>query len=237
MIEKGATIWARQTIESEIFYSKPDKWFKIWFYIIYRVNHKEKKQFKRGTCFTTYKEISQYTKANKNEIDHCIRWLKSATMITTQKATRGFILNVVNYDKYQDLDNYKSDTESDNKSDLKATQKRHYKQECKNEKNNTKVLDKVKTSNPLIDYIIIKTKELAHTPTLDGKNNRNMAFNLIRYKIKPVLKDEGILEPTDEQIRQSIDTIYENASKDVYWSKQIKSVNSIYYNFNKFTNK
>ena len=124
-IDGGATLWARQTIDSDIFYNKPDKWFKIWFYLINEVNHKDNKQFKRGSCFMRYEWIMEKTKANKNEIDHCIRWLKSATMIATRKATRGFTLNILNYNGYQSLENYKSDTKSDSKSETKAKQKRN----------------------------------------------------------------------------------------------------------------
>ena len=124
-INGGATLWARQTIDSDIFYNKPDKWFKIWFFLINEVNHKDNKQFNRGSCFMKYEWIMQKTKANKNEIDHCIRWLKSATMIATRKATRGFIIKVLNYNGYQSLENYKSDTKSDSKSELKAKQKRN----------------------------------------------------------------------------------------------------------------
>lgn len=49
-INGGAVLWARQTIESEIFKNKPDKWFKIWFYIIARANHKIIKSLK-GVVF------------------------------------------------------------------------------------------------------------------------------------------------------------------------------------------
>ena len=53
-INGGATLWARQTIDSDIFYNKPDKWFKIWFYLINEVNHKDNKLFPRGSCFMKY---------------------------------------------------------------------------------------------------------------------------------------------------------------------------------------
>ena len=73
-IDGGATLWARQTIESDIFYNKPHAWFKIWFYLVNKANHKDNKQFNRGSCFMKYEWIMEKTKANKNEIDHCIRW-------------------------------------------------------------------------------------------------------------------------------------------------------------------
>lgn len=157
-IKGGATIWARQTIESDIFIDKPDKWFKIWFFIVNRVNHADNKQFKRGSCFTTYQEISQYTRANKNEIDHCIRWLKSATMITTRKATRGFIITVLKYDRYQVIENYKSDK----KSDLKAIQKRNESDTInKNDKNDSNHnLD----INKDIDNNILRAKPAEENP-------------------------------------------------------------------------
>lgn len=136
MIREGATLWARQTIESDIFYKKPDKWFKIFFYIVNKVNHQKNAQFDRGQGFVKYEWIMEKTKAKKSEVDHCIRWLKSATMIATQKATRGMIITVLKYNEFQNIRNYKSDTESDNKSELKATQKRHRSDTINNNGNN-----------------------------------------------------------------------------------------------------
>lgn len=122
---KGYTLWARQALDSDIFFWKPDKWFKIWFYIVNKVNWKDGNQFKRGQQYFTYQEIMDKTKATHSTVDHCIRYLKEATMIATRKATRGMVITVLNYDRYQSVDTYKSDTESDSKSDLKAKQKRN----------------------------------------------------------------------------------------------------------------
>jgi len=133
----GATNWARATLESDIFFKKPDKWFKIWFFIITRVNHKKNKQFDRGECLTSYLEINSYTGATKNQIDHFIRWSKKEGMLATRKATRGFMVNVLKYNKYQSLSNYKCDT----KSDLKAKQKRNKSDTIKkNDKNDKKYI-------------------------------------------------------------------------------------------------
>ena len=128
----GATIWGRKTLESDVFFWKPDKWFKIWFFLVTRVNHNDNKQFKKGECFTTYSEISQYTKASKDQIDKFMRWSKEQSMLTTQKTTRGMIVYLLNYEKYQDFDNYKSDT----KSELKAKQKRNRSDTINNNDNN-----------------------------------------------------------------------------------------------------
>ncbi len=112
-VNGGATLWARQTIDSEIFIDKPDKWFKIWFYLVNKANHSESKQLNRGTCFMKYEWITKETKATHNQIDHCIRWLKSAKQIATQKATRGFTITIINYDKFQTLETYKRDKKRD----------------------------------------------------------------------------------------------------------------------------
>lgn len=106
-MKNGFTIWSRQTIESEIFFWKPDKWFKIWFYIVSRVNHKDTKLFKRGSAYLEYKEISLKTKATLGEIQSFLRWAKLVQMISTQKSTRGNVIIVLNYAKYQDWENYK----------------------------------------------------------------------------------------------------------------------------------
>ncbi len=111
MIPDGATIWARKTLDSEIF-RKADKWFKIWFYLVSRANHKDKGQFKRGQCWLSYELITIATGATKDQIKHCIKYMKDERMLATQKATRGMLITIVNYDTYQSLDNYESHKET-----------------------------------------------------------------------------------------------------------------------------
>jgi hypothetical protein len=124
-IHNGATIWARQTIESDIFRNKPDKWFKIWFFIVSSVNHSKRNGFDRGTGFFQYKQIMYETGATQPQVDQFVRFAKRTTMITTRKTTRGLILNILNYDKYQNLDNYKNDTKNDEAHEMETIQKRN----------------------------------------------------------------------------------------------------------------
>jgi len=133
-ISKGATIWARKTIDSEIFYNKPDKYFKIWFYLVNRVNHKKQRKWNRSECHLTYSEIEEKTGATKSQIDHCIRYLKKEEMLATKKATRGMHIKIANYNKYQDLNNYKSDS----KSETKVMQKRNKSDTINKNDNNDK---------------------------------------------------------------------------------------------------
>jgi len=120
-IPNGCTLWARQTLNSEIFLSKPDKWFKIWFYLVNRVNYLERGQYKRGECFLTYQEIMSNTACTRGQLDKFIRWSKLGQMLATRKSTRGMCVSVLKYAIFQNIKSYKDDT----KVDAKSTQSRH----------------------------------------------------------------------------------------------------------------
>lgn len=122
-IDGGATLWARKTIESDLFMWRSHVWFKIWFYIVNEVNHREIRHFQRGEGLITYLDIRRKTGASHNQVKHCIEYLKNARMIATRKTTRGMIVKVLNYDKYQSLENYKSHTKSHTGRKLKAIRK------------------------------------------------------------------------------------------------------------------
>jgi len=117
MIRGGFFLFARQMIESDIFKKKPDKWLKIWLYILATVNHKDLPDFPRGKQFFTYNQIMYNTGATPDQVKHCLEFLKMRHSIATQKATRGMVIEVINYNKYQNKDNYKSHTE--NQSDAR----------------------------------------------------------------------------------------------------------------------
>jgi len=106
-IPEGYTVWARQTLNSEIFFYKPDKWFKIWFYLVNRVNHKDNKLFKRGEGLISYNEIMKATKSSKRVVERCVTWLEAETMLVRVRTTRGRKSFIVNYDKFQVQNNYK----------------------------------------------------------------------------------------------------------------------------------
>jgi len=144
-IDGGATLWARQTIESDIFYNKPHAWFKIWFYLVNKANHKDNKLFKRGTCFMKYEWIMEKTKATSSQIKHCIEYLKHARQIATQKKTRGLLVTIIKYDFYQTLNNYyyaESQTERKTKGKQKENKSHTINKNDKNDKNLEKDIKK-----------------------------------------------------------------------------------------------
>jgi uncharacterized protein YerC len=124
-IEGGATIWARQTIESEVFANKPDKWFKIWFYLINRVSFQDSKRLKRGELFLKYEWICQACCCTKGQLDKFLRWAKSVDMLSTQKSTRGMIVKINRYSYYQQLDNYYTDVKVDTENGRQSKQSRN----------------------------------------------------------------------------------------------------------------
>lgn len=138
-ITGGATLWARQTIESEIFYNKPAEWFKIWFYLVNRASYKDTKRFKRGEAFLQYEWICDATGASQNQVKKCLMWLRNSSMIRTRRSTRGTNIQILNYSHYQRLDNYYYDIKEPQK-ELEKNQRRtreepRYNKKEKKEKN------------------------------------------------------------------------------------------------------
>ncbi|HDY68957.1 MAG TPA: hypothetical protein ENH85_14350 [Candidatus Scalindua sp.] len=229
-IEGGATIWARQTIDSEIFYNKPDKWFKIWFYLVAKANHTDNKRFKEGSCFLKYDWIMNATGANKNEVDHCIRWLKSATMIATQKATRGFIVNVLKYPDFQNLQNYKSDGNGETKAKQKRNKSDTINKNVKNGKNdknkpNTCVAGNSSATREVFDYWISK---LGHTKakfTRDRKGKisarlkEGFSIDELKRAIDGCVASSYHMGDNDDgKVYDNINLIFRNAEKiESFW--------------------
>lgn len=120
MINGGYQLWAHKTLESPIFLDKPPEWFKLWFFLVMRVYFTENNKLPRGSIHLKYKWIESQVNVSRSTIDHFLRWAKSESMLATQKATRGMIITLLNYAKYQSPENYESDT----KSESKANQKR-----------------------------------------------------------------------------------------------------------------
>ena len=123
IIPGGATIWARQTIESEIFYNKPHAWFKIWFYLVNRASHQDSERFKRGECFVQYGAISDDVGVSVDVVKKCMGWLKRRGSISTKRSTRGANVILINYDYYQDLDNYEYKNRALEKAPEKPSEK------------------------------------------------------------------------------------------------------------------
>jgi hypothetical protein len=182
IIDGGATLWARQTIESEIFLNKPAEWFKIWFYLVNRVCFKNEKNYKRGELFLKYEWISDATKASKNQIDGFIRWAKVADMLTTQKTTRGFIVKIANYSKYQTLDNYYYNVKTDTENEFQPKQNRNRNDTIlkneKNEKNDIYIADR--SAGKQINELLKEFEPINPTINYGNKTQRKALEEMLK---------------------------------------------------------
>lgn len=131
LIPGGYYLKARCIQESEIAHAPPHV-REIWDWLIKECNHADKKKYgiiiKRGQRLTSYEEIREalhwkigWRKKmySKWDCEKAMKVLKKATMIATTKTTRGLLVTVCNYDKYQNPANY----ESHKGSHTKATRK------------------------------------------------------------------------------------------------------------------
>jgi hypothetical protein len=75
------------------------------------VKYEDTKLFKRGSNFFKYEVVATNCGATYNQVEKCVKFLKEAGDVATRKSTRGIVISVLKYDKYQSLDNYKSGTE------------------------------------------------------------------------------------------------------------------------------
>ena len=120
----GAFLISRSLIKSSIFREKPPAWLKIWIYLLCRVHHTDTEKFQRGENLFTYQEIQLFCRVTRAQVEKCLKHLKKETQIVIQKAMRGMIIKVLNYEEYQDIENYRSDIKSYSLSDKKERKKR-----------------------------------------------------------------------------------------------------------------
>ena len=237
-IEGGCTLWARKTLESDIFYLKPDKWFKIWFYIVGKVSHKDSKRFKQGSGFFKYDWIMDACSATKSTVDHFMRWAKKEQMLATRKATRGFYITVLNYHLYQDMNVYYGDT----KSDLKATQKRH--SSYKNGKNDIKEEPNTSTresKKPPMPSKPISTQpnevDINLTQRLISWMQKNdpkssIIRNLTERRQLTWIDSCRLLRERDGRTLEEIKLVIDFSQNDDFWKSNILSMSKLREKFN-----
>jgi|GEM_PF-5486961 len=117
-IEGGYFIIARHIFESDL-WEKPPYFIKLWIFLIGQACHQERRYrgfvLRRGQCFLTYgdllEEASYYVGARKEkytvgQMKHFMKFLRDTGRITTSKEPRGVVITILNYEKYQNPENY-----------------------------------------------------------------------------------------------------------------------------------
>lgn len=112
-------------IQGSDIWKKPSDWLKIWMYILQEVNFGYYKHFDKGENFFNYHDVARQCGVSYNSVVKCVKWLKLATQVATRKTTRGVIIKVLNYAKYQDNENRESKTCGNTGGNTVATQKQH----------------------------------------------------------------------------------------------------------------
>jgi hypothetical protein len=121
-IQGGYILIARQYDYSAIAHAPPLVQV-IFLWLLRHAYHSDRRYcgniIRRGQCLTSYKEIQEglywmvgfrKQKPTKHQCEGSMKWLKNAAMVATKKTTRGFIVTICNYDKYQSQKNYKRST-------------------------------------------------------------------------------------------------------------------------------
>jgi hypothetical protein len=155
----GYILLSRKLIDSKI-WQKPPLYLKIWVYLLLKAQHQQYKNLKRGQlrvsipeiqAAMTYKIGYRTEQPTKKQVWCVLEWLrnpdegitKGATkepMIETTKGTHGMLVNILNYNLYQDPKNYESNNEGNNKGTTKEQRKeRQGNNTNKNDKNDKNI--------------------------------------------------------------------------------------------------
>jgi hypothetical protein len=218
-ITGGATLWARQTIDSEIFFDKPDKWFKIWFFIVNEVSHQDNGRYKRGERYFRYEWIMERTKATKAQVHHCLRFLRKNLMIATHKKTHGLFIEVLNYNTYQRLDTYKRHTERQTE-DKQKTNRRH------NINKNDKNVKNVNTMSQLFSKDCLEYKIASYLEKKIIENNPVFKPRTESQLQKWCVVIDRLIR-LDNAKTKDIKTIIDWVYQDEFWSSNIMSAKKL----------
>lgn len=221
-IEDGYICLARKIQTSDI-WSKPSDWLKIWIYILQEVNHTDNKMYSKGENFFNYRDISRDCGVKYNSITKFVKWAKLATLVATQKTTRGIVIKVLKYDEYQNTQNYKSDTKSDTSGKLKAKQKQHKSYTINNNNKNTKNIKKISTNvdmaprasygDPVINEMHRLLMEGLGVSGLDGTQQENRyACSNLKKKIAKEFESRAGRVPSDGELSEFFREVLSSAS-------------------------
>ena len=131
---------SRSIIESEI-WKKPPLYLKVWIWLLCNAQFKSYKNLERGQLSTSIEEIRQacsyysgYRKEmpTKKQIYNILEWLRNPygrdngrnadnTMIDTTAVTHGIVINICNFNKYQNPNIYGGNDEGNNGETMDGT--------------------------------------------------------------------------------------------------------------------
>ena len=122
-IRNGYYLKARCIENSDIAHAPPHA-REVFDYFLRKAFWKDGDPLKRGQLLTSYKKIQEAlrwyvgnrpVRYKKHEIETAVKLLARTGAITTARTTRGMIITVCNYERYQSPENYENHSETDAK--------------------------------------------------------------------------------------------------------------------------
>lgn len=189
-IKGGYYIKAKKIQESDIAHAPPHV-REIWDWLLLRTNWKDTDVCKRGELLTSYDQIRdglhwmvgwRKMTYSKWDCEKAMKVLLKATMVATRKTTRGMFITVLNYDKYQNIENYEGHKEDHTKATREpqttdTIQKETKRIERKKEEKNTELIASAIASADIVSVFDI-FKVLAN-PNYGNKTQRKAIEELI----------------------------------------------------------
>jgi len=217
---------SRSIYDSEIF-NKPSDWFKVWIYILWKVNFKDN-WLPRWSAYFKYERIERDCKVKYNIVTKICKYLKEKNQIEVKKATHGCIINVINYSLYQWVNNYKSKTQATQGQDTGNTGVDNIYNNDKKKKND-KEWEEYKYNNIYIPSEIIsffdKQKEnMISIASQINKDKYYIAKQSIEYE---KLKKEVLAIWDPETLCPAI---LHFTCNDNFWKKNIWSISKLIKN-------
>ena len=195
-IKGGAFQIARKMFESDLWLNKPATWKIIWVYILGKVSHKDTNIYTKGEGFFQWtKEIKLIgSDITLDMVYKLTQYAKLSSMISSKRSTRGVRIKVLNYNKYQTIDNYKYTHSSSDVSSKKAVRKQL----------ESSTIDKnVKN---------VKNVKRESTPAYSAKS----FFKGVKDLIEKIESEEA---QATRLFLQKLETDYPNVQKGFIWSE------------------
>jgi hypothetical protein len=214
-IPGGFFLMARKIGTSDLM-EAPPLWSKLWLWMLSRATYKDTGNLKRGQFITTIKEMQEamsyrvgYRKESptKKQIRRAYEGFVEGTMIVTTKVTRGMIITILNYNKYQTARNYEGHSEGHNEIPTKGKLRAHVSKEVKEKRKNTAdivlnhyiktVAPKQKSRQRALKNIKSHLRHYSHESLIAAADNYHSVCNGRKPEfLKDPANFYGIREPT-----------------------------------------
>lgn len=119
-IQGGYILIARQMLDSDVM-DMPAHYVKLWIWMLNEAMWKDGSSLRRGQLVTTIADMQKvgghlvgYRRVDltKDQVRSCYEALTKQQMITTAKTTRGLVITICNYERYQCPENYEAHAEA-----------------------------------------------------------------------------------------------------------------------------